>query len=89
MHQVVGCRLRRGVGVGGQGESAAAEDFQSEVSAAFCPFIGLLGQDRADEPDEAYRSFRVGFSWTFRCVGRGKLKRPPQASLFIWLKRVR
>lgn len=52
MHQVVGCRLRRGVGVGGQGESAAAEDFQSEVSAAFGPFIGLLGQDRADEPDD-------------------------------------
>ena len=54
MHQVIGAHLRRraGVGTGGQGESAAAQDFQSEVAAAFGPFVGLLGQDGADEADD-------------------------------------
>lgn len=28
---------------------AAFEDFQGEVAAAFCPFVGLLGQDGADQ----------------------------------------
>ena len=54
MHQVIGAHLRRraGGGVGGQGESAAAEDFETEVAAAFGPFVGLLGQDGADEAND-------------------------------------
>ena len=51
MHQWIGGHLRRraGVGVGGQGESAAAQNFEAEVAAAFGPFVGLFGQDGADE----------------------------------------
>ena len=54
MHQVIGAHLRRlaRVGVGGQGEAAAAQDFQAEVAAAFGPFVGLLGQDGADEAND-------------------------------------
>lgn len=54
MHQCISghLRLRAGVGVGGQGESAAAQDFESEVSASFGPFVGLLGKDGADEADD-------------------------------------
>ena len=54
LHQVIGAHLRRraGGGVGGQGESASAQDFQAEVSAAFGPFVGLLGQDGPDEADD-------------------------------------
>src|SRR5690606_11514763 len=46
---VVGC-LR--VGVGDGGEAAAGEDVESEVAAPFGPFVGLLGQDGTDEPDD-------------------------------------
>ena len=54
MHQCISGHLRRraGVGVGGQCEAAAAQDFESEVAASFGPFVGLLGQDGADEADE-------------------------------------
>ena len=47
---VVGLLLCGGVGDGG--ESAAGKHFESEVAAAFCPFVGLLGQDSADETDD-------------------------------------
>jgi hypothetical protein len=30
----------------------AGEDVQSEVAAAFGPFVVLLGQDRADQADD-------------------------------------
>ena len=54
MHQVIGAHLRRraGIGTGGQGESAAAQNFEAEVAAAFGPFVGLFGQDGADEADD-------------------------------------
>ena len=52
MHQWIGVHLRLRVGVGGQGESASAQDFESEVAASFGPFVGLLGQDGADEADD-------------------------------------
>src|SRR4051794_27626913 len=39
-----------GGGVDGLG---AGEDVESEVAAAFGPFVVLLGQDGADEPDDA------------------------------------
>ena len=32
--------------------AASGEDVESEVAAAFGPFVVLLGQDRADEPDD-------------------------------------
>jgi hypothetical protein len=38
------------VGVDGP---AASEDVESEVAAAFGPFVVLLGQDGADEPGDA------------------------------------
>src|SRR3546814_18235704 len=38
-----------GFGVGDDGDAAAGEDLEAEVAAAFGPFVGLLGQDRADE----------------------------------------
>ena len=52
MHQWIGVHLRGLGGVGGRGESAAALDLESEVSAALKPFVGLLGQDGADEADD-------------------------------------
>jgi hypothetical protein len=33
----------------------AGEDVESEVAAAFGPFVVLFGQDGADEPDEPSR----------------------------------
>ena len=33
-------------------ELGAAEDLESEVAAAFEPFIGLFSQDRTDEADD-------------------------------------
>lgn len=41
-----------GVGGGGEVDAASGQDFEAEVTASFGPFIGLLGQDRADEPDD-------------------------------------
>jgi len=41
-----------GAGVGDEGESALGEDVESEVAAAFGPFVGLLGEDGADEPSD-------------------------------------
>jgi hypothetical protein len=41
-----------GFGGGDGGDAAAGEDFESEVTAAFGPLIGLLGQDGADEADD-------------------------------------
>ena len=41
-------------GVGDGGESAACEDVEAEVAAAFGPFVGLLGQDGADEADDGF-----------------------------------
>lgn len=39
-------------GVGDEGEPAAGEDVEAEVAAALGPFVGLLGQDGADEADD-------------------------------------
>lgn len=54
LDQWVGGHLRRlaRVGVGGQREPAATQDFESEVVATFGPFVGLLGQDCVDEADD-------------------------------------
>jgi hypothetical protein len=41
-----------GAGVGDEGEAAFGEDVEAEVAAAFGPFVGLLGKDRADEADD-------------------------------------
>jgi len=32
--------------------AAAGQDVQADVAAHFCPLVVLLGQDRADEPDQ-------------------------------------
>ena len=42
------------VGCGDQAETAFGEDFQAEVAASFCPFIGLLGQNGPDETDNRF-----------------------------------
>ena len=39
--------LRRGVW--DEGEAGSVEDVEAEVAASFGPFVGLLGEDRADE----------------------------------------
>lgn len=36
---------------GGEGEAAASQDVDAEVAMFFVPFLGLLGQDRAEEAD--------------------------------------
>jgi hypothetical protein len=36
-----------------EADSASAQDVQAEVTAAFDPLVVLLGQDRADQTDEA------------------------------------
>src|SRR5699024_8686295 len=41
-----------GVGVGDEVEAAAGEDVESEIASSFGPFVGLFGQDRADEADD-------------------------------------
>ena len=41
-----------GFGGGDDGDAAAGEDFESEVTAAFGPLIGLLGQDGPDKADD-------------------------------------
>ena len=41
-----------GIGVDHEVHTAAGEEFESEVAAAFGPFVGLLGQDGADESDD-------------------------------------
>jgi len=41
-----------GVLVGDLGESALGENVEAEVAALLGPFIVLLGQDRADQPDQ-------------------------------------
>jgi hypothetical protein len=46
---VVGGHLR---GAGCEGYAGAGEDVEAEVAAAFGPFVVLLGQDGADEPDQ-------------------------------------
>ena len=46
--QVVGHLL----GGGCRRRAASGEDVESEVAAAFGPFVVLLGQDGADEPDD-------------------------------------
>ena len=46
----LGVHLLGVVGVDGLG---AGEDVESEVAAAFGPFVVLFGQDGADEPDDA------------------------------------
>jgi len=35
----------------GDGQAASAQDLEAEVAPAFGPFVGLLGQHGADEPD--------------------------------------
>ena len=69
MHQVIGGHLRRlvVVGVGGQGESAAAQDLESEVASSFGPFVGLLGQDGSDEAHDGVTA--RGRSRRRRCGG--------------------
>jgi hypothetical protein len=37
---------------GDEDESAAVQDVESEVAPAVGPFVVLLGQDGADEPDD-------------------------------------
>ncbi len=49
--------LRRGgAGVGAvagdEGQSGFSEQFHTHVAALFGPFVGLLGQDRADQADD-------------------------------------
>jgi hypothetical protein len=46
---VVGGHLR---GAGCEGDAGAGEDVEAEVAASFGPFVVLLGQDSADEPDQ-------------------------------------
>lgn len=41
-----------GVVVGDEGESALGENIEAEVAASFGPFVGLLGEDGADEADD-------------------------------------
>lgn len=41
-----------GFGGGDDVDAAAGEDLESEVAAAFGPFVGLFGQHRADEADD-------------------------------------
>ena len=40
-------------GVGDEAQAAFGEDVEAEVAAAFGPFVGLLGQDAADQADDA------------------------------------
>jgi hypothetical protein len=50
---VVGGHLRGGAGGGGRdGDAGAGEYVEAEVAASFGPLVVLLGQDRADEPDQ-------------------------------------
>ena len=46
----VGGPLRSGVG--DEGEAGLGEDVEAEVAASFGPFVGLFGEDRADEADD-------------------------------------
>src|SRR5688572_19861298 len=53
------CRCQFGCGgfgvaslVRDQGQSGFGQDLQSHVAAAFGPFVGLFGQDCADEADD-------------------------------------
>lgn len=39
-------------GVGDEGEAGLGEDVEAEVAATFGPFVGLLGEHRADEADD-------------------------------------
>ncbi len=39
-------------GVGDEDDAGAGQDVHAEVAAAFGPFVVLLGQDGADEPDQ-------------------------------------
>ena len=41
-----------GFGGGNDPDAAAGEDVESEVAAAFGPFVGLFGQDFTDEPHD-------------------------------------
>lgn len=36
----------------GRDEAGSGEEFQARVEAAFGPFVGLLGEDGADEADD-------------------------------------
>lgn len=39
-------------GVGDEAQAALGEDLESEVAAAFGPFVGLFREDRSDESDD-------------------------------------
>jgi hypothetical protein len=41
-----------GVGVGEDGDAASGQDLESEVAASFGPFVGLFGEDGADQSDD-------------------------------------
>ena len=43
----------------GAGQAGFAEEFQAHVAAAFDPFVGLFGQDRADEAMIASRLGKI------------------------------
>ena len=49
--EVVGDHLA--FGVRDHAHAASCEDLEAEVAAAFGPFVGLLGQDAADQADDA------------------------------------
>ena len=53
MNPPLGGHVCSDLGFGGDGgQAAAGEDVEAEVAAAFGPFVGLFGQDRADEADD-------------------------------------
>ena len=45
--------LVAGGGSWDDGDAGAGQDVEAEVAAPFDPFVVLLGQDRADEADQA------------------------------------
>jgi hypothetical protein len=53
MNPPLGGHVCSDLGFGGDGgQAAAGEDVEAEIAAAFGPFVGLFGQDRADEADD-------------------------------------
>ena len=54
--------------VGDDAEAAAGEDVEAEVAASFGPFVGLLGQDGADEAGDPCLSRCSGTAGGSGCV---------------------
>lgn len=48
-----------GFGAGDAVDAAAGQDFEAEVAPAFGSFVGLFGQDCADEPDDGCSGWEV------------------------------